>query len=55
MKNKIIKFIKEKDPIYESEYDGRMEYYCFYCDKWQKDLSNPKHKKTCIYVLVKNL
>lgn len=36
-----------KNCSYESEYDGRMYTYCFFCDV---DLGEKKHKPECLHL-----
>lgn len=37
-------------PFYETEYDGRMESYCFYCGKYQ-ETGQPAHEPDCVHLL----
>ena len=49
---KIIEFVAE---IYEeeTEYDGRVEHFCFYCKEEQK--RGGYHKEDCLHLLAKKL
>lgn len=55
-KRKIIrdtmKFVAEVY-VEETEYDGRMEYFCFYCKAEQK--KGEHHKKDCLHLLAKKV
>jgi len=35
------------DGMSETEYGGRIEYYCYFCAKWQED-GKPAHEEDCI-------
>jgi hypothetical protein len=50
----IVRWVAENDPLFETEYDGRMEYYCFYCGAYE-DKGATKHKRTCLYKRAKKL
>lgn len=50
----IIRFIVEKY-AFETEYDGRIESYCFYCDKYTPSDEDETHNEGCIYVKAKKI
>ena len=49
LKDEIIKWIKDCDPDYESEYAGRMERWCFFCGAYNEPRKGTSHKKECLW------
>ena len=49
---KIVEFVA-KNYEYETEYDGRMESYCFYCGEYQD--KKEKHLDDCLHLEAKKL
>lgn len=51
----IVKYVINREPAYESEYGGRMERWCFFCDKYQEPRKSPMHEPECIWLKAQGL
>ena len=46
----IAKWVKDCEPLYESEYAGRMEQWCFFCGGYKEPRGVTKHDKDCVWL-----
>ena len=51
----IVEWVIWCDPLYESEYDGRVEERCFFCRGYYDPKKGIEHKKDCIWLLAQEL
>jgi hypothetical protein len=47
--DEIVKQLAELEPMAESEYDGRMEEWCFFCGVYN-DRGKYTHEPTCLWL-----
>jgi len=51
----MVQELVDRGPLFETEYDGRTEEYCFYCKVWFSGPVESEHDKNCAFVRMEKL